>query len=482
MLDSIPRTKEVDEDHDYQMPRKANDYLRMHAGKPLPSKLFDEFWREGELALLFGPSGTGKSLFAMQIAEALARGRPIDGFCMPTKRQRVLYVDLKLSDRRFKARYDPYRFSENLHRLKLATTDKLCDQLRKTIAAERFRIVVIDDLSAIRQTYDGTRETLKLMRQLARLRDELEVSILVLSDCREPRNGVVISERDLLRSRILCDAADSAFAISVHPTCPYSRTILQTRSPELKVWNGSNAPTCWIKTTESGMLGLVFDKRFRPKLDDERGKLICEIKRRWDAGETYRQIASTLGISAATASRLRKKWQPGMENALPVSQAVQPDIETPQTPLVNHEPEEWEECDLERPVWLETDDSGPSDESEIEGSPAASNEHNIDSADSTNSSIADIAPARVHDSIPELPPPRTPRDILLALGFRRTIDANEREIFVEREDTKGNLFVWYRFDAKNKRSPKDRLSRIEYKGVGTVGMRVDGPVCLFNTS
>src|SRR4051794_923618 len=84
---------------------KANDCFMdvKHAG---PAKmLFDEFWREGELSLLFGAAGTGKSVLAMQIADRLARGRGIDGFEMTVKRQRVLYVDLRLSQRNFDSRY-----------------------------------------------------------------------------------------------------------------------------------------------------------------------------------------------------------------------------------------------------------------------------------------------------------------------------------------------------------------------------------------
>src|SRR4051812_44836965 len=86
-------------------PQKANACFTdaKHCGPP--KLLFDEFWREGDLALLFGAAGTGKSVLAMQIADSLARGREISGFGMTAKRQRVLYVDLRLSGRHFDLRY-----------------------------------------------------------------------------------------------------------------------------------------------------------------------------------------------------------------------------------------------------------------------------------------------------------------------------------------------------------------------------------------
>ena len=52
--------------------RRANDAFA--GGVTPPRPLFGEFWREGELALLFGAAGTGKSLLAVQLAESLARG------------------------------------------------------------------------------------------------------------------------------------------------------------------------------------------------------------------------------------------------------------------------------------------------------------------------------------------------------------------------------------------------------------------------
>jgi RecA-family ATPase len=52
------------------------------------SHIFDEFWRDGELALLFGASGVGKSIFAVQLAEAIARGTKIGNFRMSATRQK----------------------------------------------------------------------------------------------------------------------------------------------------------------------------------------------------------------------------------------------------------------------------------------------------------------------------------------------------------------------------------------------------------
>jgi RecA-family ATPase len=86
----------------FEMPRKANEVMLEAIGRRPQPALVDGFWQSGEVALLFGAAGIGKSLLAVQVAEALARGRPIDGFVMPRRqRRRVLYVDLTLSDVQF---------------------------------------------------------------------------------------------------------------------------------------------------------------------------------------------------------------------------------------------------------------------------------------------------------------------------------------------------------------------------------------------
>jgi len=233
--------------------RKANECIADAARRKPPAPLFDEFWREGELALFFGAAGTGKSILAVQVADALARGTPLYGFRMPRGRRKVLYVDLSLTDAQFRARYSgnadvvgnadgggnadtpvrnepagrkdvsnasrslrtgvsAFRFPENLYRGRPPAEKDLCDWIKASVEANGFKVVIVDDLSAIKRTHDGIRETLSCMRRLKQLRDELGVSILAVTDAFEPRDGWV-SESDLMRSRVLCTVADSVFAI-----------------------------------------------------------------------------------------------------------------------------------------------------------------------------------------------------------------------------------------------------------------------------
>jgi KaiC/GvpD/RAD55 family RecA-like ATPase len=327
---------------------RANDCI-VAAGRERPkAQLFDEFWGEGELALLFGAAGTGKSLLAVQIADALARGTPMHGFVMPRGRRKVLYIDLSLSDAQFRARYRSrdtpvhmrppgerffsnaeaasvgtgvsplrstrrFRFPKNLYRGRPKREADLLEWLQAAVKANNFRAVIVDDLTAVKCTYEGIRETLALMRGLKRLCEENGISILVLSDALVPKDGWA-SEHDLQRSRVLCTVADGVFCIGRMRRPDGGRRIYQTRSRASGLyWTDSNAPVAEIKRLESGRLGFEFDERFEPKLDEETRRLIVRVYELRAKGETFRSIAADLDISKSYAHELFQKWSPAVE-------------------------------------------------------------------------------------------------------------------------------------------------------------------------
>jgi len=130
--------------------RKANDYAEELKHVKLPEMLFDEFWRTGELAMLFGSSGSGKSILGVQIAEALASGRAIDGFRMPKHGRRVLYVDMEMSDSQFvhrnsvsargSHRVRTHKFSGNFYREPPLDVDALSSWLQCVAKAKGIRL------------------------------------------------------------------------------------------------------------------------------------------------------------------------------------------------------------------------------------------------------------------------------------------------------------------------------------------------------
>ena len=52
--------------------RPANEWMREAGSRPMPETLFGEMWFEGELAVLFGDTGAGKSILATQIVQFIS--------------------------------------------------------------------------------------------------------------------------------------------------------------------------------------------------------------------------------------------------------------------------------------------------------------------------------------------------------------------------------------------------------------------------
>ncbi|MBK9153556.1 MAG: AAA family ATPase [Chloracidobacterium sp.] len=296
------------------VPKKANECF-IGQRIVLPTELFGPYWVSGETSLLFGPPGVGKSVLAVQIGDALARGRPIDGFDGPTRRHKVLYADLTHSDMQFQTRYSrfsetglylrSFRFAERFYRGRPSVDEEPFDWLRARLAGDRFEAVIVDDVTAFRRTRDGAGEAADLMRRLARLRDEFRVSMLVLAPSDAPPRDRPISEVQLRRSRSLLAAADRAFALDPLPEHPDKKRLTGIRNcGGRKSRGGSVVPAGSTKQRNDGMVAFCFNEHRVSRLDPATRELVRRITDLRQNGTSFRQIAKELQISKTRAARL----------------------------------------------------------------------------------------------------------------------------------------------------------------------------------
>lgn len=445
-----------------QLPRTANERMEMSSCGPPVEPLFDSFWHTRELALLFGAAGTGKSMLAMLLAERLARGKGIEGFVMPERRRKVLYVDLKLSDTQFGLRYsDPeterdYRFSNNLYIESPPSIEQLVPWLRDMVAAG-IDVIIIDDLSAVQQAAHGTKHTLRLMRNLRELIYEKGVSVLVIAGSRPHRYNASVDESDLLRSRVLCDVADSVFGIGHHPHYTGSQYVQQTRSRTMPIyWDHTAPPRFTIQRSDDGFIGPEFDERFAEQLDEETARLIYQLKKLHDNGRSIRQIAKDLGTSKSRVERLLKKWTPDIGRYFDQLLDDPSDDDGPDDEF----DEETEHAEPEHESAAHADDQAP-DSEEFDH---ATTEAPI----STSEGVValDDPAADANDSDPD--PNSQLSTINSQFGhLRHTLDAYGRDIWIESEDNNGKPMLWFRYDSNN------RLCRMENKGYFITTTRVE---------
>ena len=101
-MEALPTaTLDIDE---YVEIKPMNDWMREASSQPVPKQLFDDLWCEGELAILFGDTGKGKSALAVQIGESIARGRPMYPFGLTAKPRDVLLLDFEMTEKQIELR------------------------------------------------------------------------------------------------------------------------------------------------------------------------------------------------------------------------------------------------------------------------------------------------------------------------------------------------------------------------------------------
>jgi hypothetical protein len=221
------------------------------------------------------------------------------------------------------------------------------------------------------------------------------------------------------------------------------------------LWNARNAPVGVISRPENGLLGILFDERFEPRMDEETRLLICRVRAMRDGGATYRDIAKALEISKTRAVRLYKKWTPAMgtiENSKGEAEHQDDAIfdALPNEPkegifgaLPNEPAEHWDnevdddETDDERWEVRALSGSDPADEPE-----AAAGSYHAGMGETVSAGAG---------------PPLAGTKRRSVYDLERGIDTYGREIFIESVDEyTGKPKVWYRFDNQGKKVRSER--------------------------
>ena len=204
-------------------------------------KMFGQLWWKSELCVVFATTGVGKTILSMQIAEAVASGTNVfdakDGqteFINECGPQVVVVVDWELSLKQILTRYqndndenDIYTFSKNLYRVdrnsgfKFEVGDKfsemLTDEITRRVEETNAEALIIDNLSVLRNGTENSKEALPLMHFLNNLKNQKNLSILVVAHTPKKDTISRINEHHLQGSAQIGNALDGLFAIGTGP-------------------------------------------------------------------------------------------------------------------------------------------------------------------------------------------------------------------------------------------------------------------------
>jgi len=297
--------------------RTANECIAEAKTQPIPRNLYQSLIFEGEITILFADTGIGKSIFAMQMANEIA------------KKDKVLYFDLELSDKQFEKRYSEnyqnhFVFNDNFIRIVFArpfkipnnTTyeDYFIESLKQEIARTNAKIIIIDNMTKlVSSDTDSAKVAKPLMDLLNDLKFEHNLTLLLLEHTRKTDTSRPISLNDLQGSKMKANFADAAFSIGRSAKDESFRYIkqLKCRSAEIK-FDTENVPIYEVVQENSFLQFkfLQYDTEFehlKQVTENERNNLVEQAKQLHLEGNSYRAIAEKLNISKSTAERLIKK-------------------------------------------------------------------------------------------------------------------------------------------------------------------------------
>ena len=277
-----------------------------------PKRLFDCFVIEGEITVLAAPTNVGKSVLALQIADAISQGRSDNGFESElTKGENVVYVDLENTDCQFAGRYSGHRFSDKLKILEMPmgveyTMEQLLAHLKDFIREEGCKVLVFDNISFM-GNMQSANEAMKTIKALRKLRDELGITILVVAHTNKKDNKPM-TINDLAGSAKVGNLIDAAFALGRVMGDTGLRYIkqLKARSGEKKYED----PVVIVEMVRDG--GLHFEFRDTgieqsllkiPKDVDEES-VYQQVWHLHKQGLSCRKIESELGISKSKVNNI----------------------------------------------------------------------------------------------------------------------------------------------------------------------------------
>lgn len=306
--------------------KTANEWIRQASLRPIPQMLFSELWYEGEICILYADTNVGKSILAVQIADSISRGVPIDGFKLTAQAQPVIYFDFELFDKQFENRYSidytqHYQFSDNLKRAEIdpdrsvpdgymCMEDYLHDSIVTSIISTGARVLIVDNITYLRQETEQAKDALPLMKHLKDLKKRFNLSILALAHTPKRDHTKPLTMNDLQGSKMLSNFCDSSFCIGASTQDKSLRYLKQVkvRSTE-NIYHERNVALCRIEKPHNflrfALTGYGNEyEHLKSAEEKDKEAMIIEVKRLIDEeGMTQREVADALGLGTGTVSR-----------------------------------------------------------------------------------------------------------------------------------------------------------------------------------
>ena len=244
---------------------------------------------------------------------------------------KVVYFDFELTDKQFESRVarrdvmgdhyvDHYQFSPNFCRAEIdpetselhgfkSFEEFLNHSLDKVIVEHNADVLIIDNLTYLRDETENARNALPLMKYLKEIKSRHGISILALAHTPKRDASKPLGRNDLQGSKMLINFCDSSFAIGESQKDPGVRYLKQLKARNSSiVYHGDNVLLGTIEKKGS-LLQFAFSgtgserEHLKASNDKEKAALMEQISELVEAGKSTREIAEVVEVSHSTVAR-----------------------------------------------------------------------------------------------------------------------------------------------------------------------------------
>ena len=176
-------------------------------------------------------------------------------------------------------------------------------------------MLIIDNLTYLRDETENARNALPLMKYLKDLKSKHGLSILTLAHTPKRDSSKPLGRNDLQGSKMLINFCDSSFAIGESHKDPGLRYLKQIKARNSEfIYHSENVLLASVQK-QSNFLGFHFlgtgseSEHLKSQSDRERSELDEKIKEMAASGKQQKEIAAELGLNPSTISRRLRSMQ-----------------------------------------------------------------------------------------------------------------------------------------------------------------------------
>ena len=294
--------------------RTANKTLQVASQRPDPEDLYNGLWYEGEVCCLFADSNVGKSIYAVQMADEIARLR------------NVLYVDCELSDKQFQLRYTDretgmlHEFPESLIRAEINPSkmdmknfeEQIITDIETAAQKAATDTIIIDNLTYLCNSSEKGDQAGIFMMKLMNLKMKYGWSLLIIAHTPKRHLTNPITQNDLAGSKKLYNFFDSVFAIGKSARDERLRYVKQVKVRAGEFMYGGDNVIVYEIEHEGDNVRFAFKEfaresdHLKENTEHEKQSLLEQAQALKAEGKTVREIALALGMSKSSVDRMLK--------------------------------------------------------------------------------------------------------------------------------------------------------------------------------